>query len=100
MTAKNLSVIFGPTLLRHRDENRDLLEMNLKIRTIEYILNHIDKMFVIETIKSSTENRRVHLPPLQRGEDLSSILSSYDAPSVTDNSTFPAVPPRENAGYI
>jgi hypothetical protein len=74
--------------------------MNLKIRTIEYILNHIDKMFVIETIKSSTENRRVHLPPLQRGEDLSSILSSYDAPSVTDNSTFPAVPPRENAGYI
>ncbi|OAD03626.1 hypothetical protein MUCCIDRAFT_133568, partial [Mucor lusitanicus CBS 277.49] len=45
MTSKNLAVIFGPTLLRDQDENRDLLEMNHKINAIEFILNHMDTLF-------------------------------------------------------
>lgn len=99
MTSKNLAVIFGPTLLRHKEENRDLLEMTYKIGVIEFILNHVDKLFVIETLagkSSSEENRKVHLPPVAKGEDLSSAFASY-ASSV---SALPAVPPRENAGYI
>ncbi|KAI9483983.1 MAG: hypothetical protein EXX96DRAFT_560379 [Benjaminiella poitrasii] len=81
MSSKNLAVIFGPTLLRHQDENRDLLEMNHKIGTIEYILNHMDTIFVIETISNNntnSEHRRAHLPPLQkRNDDLNTILNSY-----------------------
>jgi hypothetical protein len=80
MTSKNLAVIFGPTLLRHQDENRDLLEMNHKINIIEFILNHMDTLFVIETIgASSTQDFR-----RRRNED----------------TTTPAVPPRQNANYI
>lgn len=103
MTSKNLAVIFGPTLLRDQDENRDLLEMNHKIGTIEFILNHMDTVFVIETIKPANDHRRMHLPPLQRGEDLSSILGNYQLRSNTDESSpevVAAVPPRQNAGYI
>lgn len=114
MTSKNLAVIFGPTLLRDQDENRDLLEMNHKIGAIEFILNHMDTIFVIETINSktinnitpttSTDHRRMHLPPLQRGEDLSTILGNYqlrsDEPIVTQQDVVAAVPPRQNAGYI
>jgi hypothetical protein len=121
MTSKNLAVIFGPTLLRHQDENRDLLEMNHKIGAIEFILNHMDTVFVIETMMGSKSNnttisasagsdhRRIHLPPLQRGDDLSTILGNYQLRSTDDNSppatsdevtALPAVPPRQNAGYI
>ncbi|CAO0795509.1 unnamed protein product [Mucor circinelloides] len=129
MTSKNLAVIFGPTLLRDQDENRDLLEMNHKINTIEFILNHMDTLFVIETIMGSATNtitslssttlnnntsdhRRIHLPPLQRGEDLSTLLGNYQSrhdesttaqscSSTNANKTaLAAVPPRPNAGYI
>ncbi|GAN06035.1 signal transducer [Mucor ambiguus] len=129
MTSKNLAVIFGPTLLRDPDENRDLLEMNHKINAIEFILNHMDTLFVIETIMGSATNtitslssaapnntasdhRRIHLPPLQRGEDLSTLLGNYQSrhdesataqscSSTNANKTaLAAVPPRPNAGYI
>ncbi|CEI94880.1 hypothetical protein RMCBS344292_09084 [Rhizopus microsporus] len=98
MTSKNLAVIFGPTLLRHKDENRDLLEMSYKIGVIEFILNNVDKLFVIETLggKNNTENRKVHLPPVNKGEDLSAVLANYN----NDLTALPAVPPRENANYI
>lgn len=98
MTSKNLAVIFGPTLLRHKDENRDLLEMSYKIGVIEFILNNVDKLFVIETLggKNNTENRKVHLPPVNKGEDLSTVLANYN----NDLTALPAVPPRENANYI
>ncbi|KAI8142760.1 Rho GTPase activation protein [Fennellomyces sp. T-0311] len=45
MNSRNLAVIFGPTLLRNPDETNDLLEMNRKIETIDYILNHCDELF-------------------------------------------------------
>lgn len=129
MTSKNLAVIFGPTLLRDPDENRDLLEMNHKINAIEFILNHMDTLFVIETIMGSatdtitslsstaqsnttSDHRRIHLPPLQRGEDLSTLLGNYqsrheESPTPQSCSStnasktaLAAVPPRPNAGYI
>lgn len=91
MTSKNLAVIFGPTLLRHQDENRDLLEMNHKINIIEFILNHMDTLFVIETIMGSatstiSSTQEFRRPP--RGNNR------------TEDTTTPAVPPRQNANYI
>lgn len=120
MTSKNIAVIFGPTLLRDQDENRDLLEMNHKINIIEFILNHMDSLFVIETIWGSAtstitslttaDHRRMHLPPLQRGDDIGKLLSNFqtkeeESSCSTNNNiisgiTMPAVPPRQNAGYI
>ncbi|KAI9493449.1 Rho GTPase activation protein [Zychaea mexicana] len=45
MNTRNLAVVFGPTLLRNPDEASDLLEMNRKIETIDYLLNHCNKIF-------------------------------------------------------
>ncbi|KAI8992630.1 hypothetical protein BDB01DRAFT_443558 [Pilobolus umbonatus] len=117
MTSKNLAVIFGPTLLRHQEENRDLLEMNHKIGMIEFILNHMKSLFIIETTLGKSSNtlttligndhRRAFLSPqlsVQHGKDLNSILDNYqlnhDKSSSSPIIALPAVPPRENAGYI
>lgn len=96
MTSKNLAVIFGPTLLRHQDENRDLLEMNHKINIIEFILNHMDTLFIIETIMgsaTSTISSTQEFRRVIRGNSLSNRNED-------NTTTTPAVPPRQNANYI
>jgi hypothetical protein len=45
MTAKNLAVVFGPTLLRDQDSSRDLLDMNAKNATVEYIISNSAALF-------------------------------------------------------
>ncbi|KAI8582778.1 hypothetical protein K450DRAFT_226868 [Umbelopsis ramanniana AG] len=45
MTAKNLAVVFGPTLLRDQDSSRDLLDMNAKNATVEYIISNTTTLF-------------------------------------------------------
>ncbi|KAI9316313.1 Rho GTPase activation protein [Dichotomocladium elegans] len=45
MTISNLSVIFGQTLLRDPDENKDMLEMRHKIEVVGFILSHADRLF-------------------------------------------------------
>jgi hypothetical protein len=45
MTAKNLAVVFGPTLMRDQDPSRDLLDMNAKNTTVEYIINNTTTLF-------------------------------------------------------
>ncbi|CAG8517967.1 1480_t:CDS:10 [Ambispora gerdemannii] len=45
MTAKNLAVVFGPTLLRGPDANTEILDMNYKNAAIEYILLNTEQLF-------------------------------------------------------
>lgn len=45
MTAKNLAMVFAPTLMRHIDPSRDFLDISYKNATIEYILLHTEQLF-------------------------------------------------------
>ncbi|KAI9023719.1 hypothetical protein CLU79DRAFT_718494 [Phycomyces nitens] len=45
MTTKNLAMVFGPTLMQDRDASRDLLDMNYKNATIEFIINQASEVF-------------------------------------------------------
>lgn len=45
MNTRNLAVVFGPTLLRNPDENKDLLEMNRKIEIIDYMIRNEHDLF-------------------------------------------------------
>jgi hypothetical protein len=45
MTAKNLAVVFGPTLMRDQDPSRDLTDMNAKNTTVEYIITNTTTLF-------------------------------------------------------
>ncbi|RIB07463.1 hypothetical protein C2G38_428257 [Gigaspora rosea] len=47
MTAKNLSVVFGPTLLRGPNPNNELLDMASKNRIVEYIIENVNALFPI-----------------------------------------------------
>nr|CAG8576089.1 3547_t:CDS:2 [Entrophospora candida] len=45
MNSKNLSVVFGPTLLRGPNPNTEILDMNYKNSVIEYIIENANVLF-------------------------------------------------------
>lgn len=45
MTAKNLAMVFAPTLMRHMDQAKDFLDISYKNATIEFILLHTEQLF-------------------------------------------------------
>lgn len=92
MTAKNLALVFGPTLMRHNDENLDLIEMNHKIGCIEFILTHMDEIFAGPV--PDTTNRSAPLPVRKNS------LPTRHRREASIGLPAPAVPPRENAGFI
>lgn len=104
MTTKNLAVIFGPTLMRHRDESRDLVDMNHKINAIEYILRNASSLFIDPS--PNQQNRSSPLPTSIRRNSLTAPptrTKQHRREFSTDDilrSIPPALPPRENAGYI
>lgn len=46
MTAKNLAVVFGPTLLRGPNPGTEILDMNLKNMAIEFIIQNTEILFL------------------------------------------------------
>lgn len=46
MTSKNLSVVFGPTLMRNPDPSREILDMTSKNLTIEFLIVNTSELFV------------------------------------------------------
>ncbi|KAF9272967.1 hypothetical protein BGZ68_001943 [Mortierella alpina] len=46
MTPKNLSVVFGPTLMRNPDPSREILDTTYKNMTIEYLILNTSDLFV------------------------------------------------------
>ncbi|KAF9426845.1 hypothetical protein BGZ94_005927 [Podila epigama] len=48
MNAKNLSVVFGPTLMRHPDMNQEMADVTFRNLTIEFLIQHADDLFVDE----------------------------------------------------
>jgi hypothetical protein len=94
MTAKNISVVFGPTLMRDPDPNRDLLEMNFKNATIEFILNHIFVLFSRPSLEE--ELPRTSSSPVSVGVGHRRAASSDDRRRIIP----PAMPPRAGGDYI
>lgn len=45
MTARNLGVVFGPTLMRSRDPSKEFSDMGQKSITIEWLCDHSDVVF-------------------------------------------------------
>ncbi|KAI9323574.1 hypothetical protein BX666DRAFT_1847422 [Dichotomocladium elegans] len=94
MTSKNLAVIFGPTLMRNRDESGDLLDMNCKISTVDFIISHFSTLFAEP--QPSKENHSSPLPTSSSSSNRRNSLASIAALRTIP----PALPPRENANYI
>ncbi|KAF9376376.1 hypothetical protein CPB97_010841 [Podila verticillata] len=56
MNAKNLSVVFGPTLMRNPDSGREILDMTFKNMTIEFFIINTTELFVRNERPSTSSN--------------------------------------------
>ncbi|KAG0023711.1 hypothetical protein BGZ81_007950 [Podila clonocystis] len=56
MNAKNLSVVFGPTLMRNPDSSREILDMTFKNMTIEFFITNTTELFVRNERPSTSSN--------------------------------------------
>lgn len=45
MNAKNLSVVFGPTLMRNPDPSQEIMDVTYKNLAIEFLILHTDELF-------------------------------------------------------
>lgn len=54
MSAKNLAMVFAPTLMRHTDSSRDFLDISYKNATIEYLLLNTAQLFPTTTTTATT----------------------------------------------
>ncbi|KAM3584281.1 Rho-type gtpase-activating protein [Umbelopsis sp. WA50703] len=98
MTAKNISVVFGPTLMRDVDPNRDLLEMNFKNASIEFILNHLYVLFTRSSIDEEPQKNSGGSPGSNN-----STLGGHRRTASSDErrrAIPPAMPPRAGGDYI
>ncbi|KAG0353469.1 hypothetical protein BG005_007258 [Podila minutissima] len=48
MNAKNLSVVFGPTLMRNPDPSKEIMDVTYKNLAIEFLILHTDDLFAGE----------------------------------------------------
>ncbi|KAG0250606.1 hypothetical protein DFQ27_009326, partial [Actinomortierella ambigua] len=81
MHAKNLSVVFGPTLMRNPDPSREIMDMTYKNMTIEYLITNTKELFVRSE---------------QGGPASTNQTQSAQSPSTQQPSPYqpPNVPPR------
>ncbi|KAI8142543.1 hypothetical protein BJV82DRAFT_669689 [Fennellomyces sp. T-0311] len=102
MTTKNLAVIFGPTLMRNKDEGLDIMDMNHKINSIEYILSHFSTLFADPT--PVQQNHSSPLPSSARRNSLSATSRKQHRREFSTDDIMrqvpPAVPPRDKSNYI
>jgi len=45
MNARNLGVVFGPTLMRSHDPGQEFADMAGKAQTVEWLVNHAQAIF-------------------------------------------------------
>ncbi|KAF9955283.1 hypothetical protein BGZ70_010294 [Mortierella alpina] len=79
MNAKNLSVVFGPTLMRNPDPSKEITDMTYKNMTIEFFITHTGELFTRDDppllSSSSSATERV------------STSSGYERPSTSSTNT-------------
>ncbi|KAH8548383.1 hypothetical protein BGW37DRAFT_431011 [Umbelopsis sp. PMI_123] len=97
MTAKNIAVVFGPSLMRDMDANRDLLEMNFKNAAIEFILNHIYVLFKRPSLEEESPRTSNSPISIATGDGHRRTASSDDRRRAI---VPPAMPPRAGGDYI
>ncbi|KAF9541217.1 hypothetical protein EC957_003293 [Mortierella hygrophila] len=69
MTSKNLSVVFGPTLMRNPDPSLEILDMTSKNLTIEFLIVNTRKLFV--RVQRTSPSSHAHGQGLANGSSLS-----------------------------
>ncbi|CAG8500193.1 15733_t:CDS:2 [Racocetra fulgida] len=58
MNAKNLSVVFGPTLLRGPNPTNEIFDMNSKNMIVEYIIENVNTLFPTSSNQNNIERRK------------------------------------------
>lgn len=80
MNAKNLSVVFGPTLMRNPDPSREIMDMTFKNLTIEFFIVHTSELFAQDSPPSTSSSGGTNTERL-------SSSSNHERPSTSSSST-------------
>ncbi|KAG0077963.1 hypothetical protein BGZ90_006195 [Linnemannia elongata] len=80
MNAKNLSVVFGPTLMRNPDPSREIMDMTFKNLTIEFFIVHTSELFAQDSPPSTNSSGGTNTERL-------SSSSNHERPSTSSSST-------------
>ncbi|KAG0302501.1 hypothetical protein BGZ98_007439, partial [Dissophora globulifera] len=95
MNAKNLSVVFGPTLMRNPDATKEIMDMAYKNMTIEFFINHTNELFVRDdrSVGGSSTTGSIHSgtgrPSTSSSHERPSTSSSHERPSTSSNHERP-----------
>ncbi|KAG0274805.1 hypothetical protein BGZ95_009440 [Linnemannia exigua] len=86
MNAKNLSVVFGPTLMRNPDPSREIMDMTFKNLTIEFLIVHTRDLFSFDSRQStSTDGNNSERLSANRDHERPSFYSSSTCKSAISN---------------
>ncbi|KAG0044872.1 hypothetical protein BGZ83_009847 [Gryganskiella cystojenkinii] len=72
MNSKNLSVVFGPTLMRNPDPSKEIMDMTYKNMTVEFFITNTSELFVRNTRPSTSSSHGTSRP---------STSSTHEQPS-------------------
>ncbi|KAF9317025.1 hypothetical protein BG003_001299 [Podila horticola] len=87
MNAKNLSVVFGPTLMRNADPSKEIMDVTCKNLVIEFLILHTDELFTTERNQAAEDTQDIPSEEnneIEGGGENSSIgeAQTTDSPSL------------------
>ncbi|KAG0249261.1 hypothetical protein BG011_009452 [Mortierella polycephala] len=90
MNAKNLSVVFGPTLMRNPDPSKEIMDMTYKNMAIEFIITHSEELFIRQhpSTSSATASGR---PSTSSAHERPSTSSTHERPSTSSTHERPSI---------
>ncbi|KAG0204110.1 hypothetical protein BGX28_003871, partial [Mortierella sp. GBA30] len=90
MNAKNLSVVFGPTLMRNPDPSKEIMDMTYKNMTIEFFITHTVELFVCDEQPSiGSANSATERVSTSSGHGRPSTSSTNTSLSAVSNASVP-----------
>ncbi|KAF9357072.1 hypothetical protein BGX26_004281 [Mortierella sp. AD094] len=102
MNAKNLSVVFGPTLMRNPDPSKEIMDMTFKNMTIEYFINHTSELFIRpeQSLANSIDVERTSTSSIQERPSTSSTNTSASSVSNTPSSSGNQQGSNSSSGHL
>ncbi|KAF8953357.1 hypothetical protein BGZ52_012136 [Haplosporangium bisporale] len=87
MNAKNLSVVFGPTLMRNPDPSQEMVDVTYQNLAIEFLILHTDELFADRITTTNVQDSQA-IDDNDEASDDGTEISSFGEEPVADSPTL------------